>query len=39
MNRDTICVQSGFTPAMAGRQIPIIQSTTFKYAWQDMSNV
>ncbi len=32
MNRDTICVQGGYTPATANPQIPIIQSTTFKYA-------
>ena len=32
MNRDTICVQGGYTPANGEpRQIPIIQSTTFKY--------
>ena len=33
MNRDTICVQGGYTPGNGEpRQIPIIQSTTFKYA-------
>ena len=32
-NRDTICVQGGYTPANGEpRQIPIVQSTTFKYA-------
>ena len=32
MNRDTICVQGGYTPDNGEpRQIPIIQSTTFKY--------
>ena len=32
-NRDTICVQGGYTPGNGEpRQIPIIQSTTFKYA-------
>ncbi len=32
MNRDTICVQGGYTPKNGEpRQIPIIQSTTFKY--------
>ena len=32
-DRDTICVQGGYTPGNGGpRQIPIIQSTTFKYA-------
>ena len=32
MNRDTICVQGGYTPGNGEpRQIPIIQSTTFKY--------
>jgi O-acetylhomoserine (thiol)-lyase len=32
MERDTICVQGGYTPANGEpRQIPIIQSTTFKY--------
>ncbi len=33
MNKDTICVQGGYTPGNGEpRQIPIIQSTTFKYA-------
>ena len=33
MERDTICVQGGYTPGNGEpRQIPIIQSTTFKYA-------
>ena len=33
MNRDTICVQGGYTPGNGEpRQIPIVQSTTFKYA-------
>jgi O-acetylhomoserine (thiol)-lyase len=33
MNRDTICVQGGYTPGNGEpRQIPIIQSTTFKYS-------
>ena len=33
MNCDTICVQGGYTPGNGEpRQIPIIQSTTFKYA-------
>lgn len=33
MNKDTICVQGGYTPENGEpRQIPIIQSTTFKYA-------
>ena len=33
MSRDTICVQGGYTPGNGEpRQIPIIQSTTFKYA-------
>ena len=33
MNRDTICVQGGYTPGNGEpRQIHIIQSTTFKYA-------
>ena len=32
MNRDTICVQGGYTPKNGEpRQVPIIQSTTFKY--------
>ncbi len=32
MNLDTICVQGGYTPKNGEpRQIPIIQSTTFKY--------
>ncbi len=32
-DRDTICVQGGYTPGNGEpRQIPIIQSTTFKYA-------
>ena len=32
MNKDTICVQGGYTPENGEpRQIPIIQSTTFKY--------
>ncbi|MBQ7160871.1 MAG: O-acetylhomoserine aminocarboxypropyltransferase/cysteine synthase [Clostridia bacterium] len=31
--RDTVCVQGGYTPGNGEpRQIPIIQSTTFKYA-------
>lgn len=31
--QDTLCVQAGYTPANGEpRQIPIIQSTTFKYA-------
>ena len=30
---ETICVQGGYTPENGGpRQIPIVQSTTFKYA-------
>jgi len=33
MNRGTICVQGGYTPGNGEpRQIPIVQSTTFKYA-------
>ena len=37
MNRDTICVQGGYTPGNGElRQIPIIQSTTFKYASSEM---
>ncbi len=36
MNRDTICVQGGYTPENGEpRQIPVIQSTTFKYATGD----
>ncbi len=32
-NRDTVCVQGGYNPGNGEpRQIPIIQSTTFKYA-------
>ena len=32
-NRETVCVQGGYTPGNGEpRQIPIIQSTTFKYA-------
>ncbi|MEE1239836.1 MAG: O-acetylhomoserine aminocarboxypropyltransferase/cysteine synthase family protein [Acutalibacteraceae bacterium] len=32
-NRDTVCVQGGYTPGNGEpRQIPIVQSTTFKYA-------
>lgn len=32
MNRDTVCVQGGYRPGNGEpRQIPIIQSTTFKY--------
>lgn len=40
MNRDTICVQGGYTPGNGEpRQIPIIQSTTFKYATsEDMAS-
>ena len=31
--QETICVQGGYTPGNGEpRQIPIIQSTTFKYA-------
>ena len=30
---DTICVQGGYTPSNGEpRQIPIVQSTTFKYS-------
>ena len=33
MNRDTICVQGGYIPKNGEpRQVPIIQSTTFKYS-------
>ena len=33
LNRDSVCVQGGYTPGNGEpRQIPIIQSTTFKYA-------
>ena len=33
MKQDTICVQGGYTPGNGEpRQVPIIQSTTFKYA-------
>ena len=36
MNRDTIGVQGGYTPGNGEpRQIPIIQSTTFKYAYSE----
>ena len=32
LNRDTVCVQGGYRPGNGEpRQIPIIQSTTFKY--------
>ena len=32
MEQNTICVQGGYTPGNGEpRQIPIIQSTTFKY--------
>ena len=32
MNRDTVCVQGGYRPGNGEpRQIPIVQSTTFKY--------
>ena len=32
LNRDTVCVQGGYSPGNGEpRQIPIIQSTTFKY--------
>ena len=35
-NRDTVCVQGGYTPKNGEpRQIPIIQSTTFKYDTSD----
>ena len=34
--KDTVCVQGGYTPANGEpRQVPIIQSTTFKYATSD----
>ena len=40
MNRDTICVQGGYTPGNGEpRQIPIIQSTTFKYATSDVLEI
>ena len=32
MNRETICIQGGYTPKNGEpRQVPIVQSTTFKY--------
>ena len=32
LKQDTLCVQAGYTPGNGEpRQIPIIQSTTFKY--------
>ena len=32
MNIDSICVQGGYTPGNGEpRQVPIVQSTTFKY--------
>ena len=32
MKKDTLCVQGGWTPKKGEpRQVPIIQSTTFKY--------
>ena len=32
MNQDTICLHGGYTPKNGEpRQIPIVQSTTFKY--------
>ncbi|MBE6633856.1 MAG: O-acetylhomoserine aminocarboxypropyltransferase/cysteine synthase [Ruminococcaceae bacterium] len=35
-SKDTICVQGGYTPGNGEpRQIPIVQSTTFKYATGD----
>ena len=41
MDRDTICVQGGYTPGNGEpRQVPIIQSTTFKYATsEDMAKL
>ena len=36
LSRNTICVQGGYTPGNGEpRQIPIIQSTTFKYDSSD----
>jgi len=36
MNRDTICVQSGWQPKKGeARVLPIYQSTTFKYETSD----
>ena len=33
MNQDTLCLHAGYTPGNGEpRQIPIIQSTTFRYA-------
>ena len=33
LKRDSVCVQGGYTPGNGEpRQIPIVQSTTFKYA-------
>ena len=33
MNQDTLCLHAGYTPRNGEpRQIPIIQSTTFRYA-------
>ncbi len=35
-SKDTVCVQGGYTPGNGEpRQIPIVQSTTFKYATGD----
>ena len=32
MDRDTLCIHAGYTPANGEpRMLPIIQSTTFKY--------
>ena len=41
MDRDTICVQGGYTPGNGEpRQVPIIQSATFKYATsEDMAKL
>ena len=33
LRRETLCIQAGYSPASGEpRQVPIVQSTTFKYA-------
>ena len=40
-NLETLCIQAGYTPGNGEpRQVPIVQSTTFKYATsQDMGKL
>ena len=38
LHTETLCIQAGYSPASGEpRQIPIVQSTTFKYATSEVS--